>query len=101
MDLSDIQHKSRKRKRADSHQIHKLSNVQHIPSACEPAYQDERHIQHLLDRSISTALTIAGYDTVTKSALDSFRTLTEECKRLQQSCQGSLTNISPSYEKLS
>ncbi|KAI5244721.1 hypothetical protein E4T43_03616 [Aureobasidium subglaciale] len=57
---------------------HHLSHIQQLPAATEPAAQDEAFIQAQLLRSICTALTIVGYDSVKPSALEMFRAEVEE-----------------------
>lgn len=60
------------------HRHHHLSHVQSMPAATEPAPQDPVFAQSQLLRSICAALTIAGYDSVRPSALESFRAQVEE-----------------------
>lgn len=74
-----------KRRRTDSisppssrRKHHHLSNVQAMPDATEPAPQDAVFVQSQLLRSISSALSIVGYDTVRPSALEAFRAQVEE-----------------------
>ena len=66
---------------------HHLSHIQHLPAATEPAAQDATFIQAQLLRSICTALTIVGYDSVKPSALEMFRAELEECEDLPLSKQ--------------
>jgi transcription initiation factor TFIID subunit 8 len=83
--MSSIQQNALKRPRATSivGRTHHLSHIQQLPAATEPAAQDETFIQAQLLRSISTALTIVGYDSVKPSALEMFRAEVEECEDLQ------------------
>lgn len=73
-----------KRRRAGStiRRTHQLSHIQQLPPATEPAPQDEAFVQAQLLRSICTALTIVGYDSVKPSALEMFRAEVEECEDL-------------------
>lgn len=73
-----------KRPRAAStiKRTHHLGHIQQLPPATEPAPQDEAFIQAQLLRSICTALTIVGYDSVKPSALEMFRAEVEECEKL-------------------
>ncbi|EMC92393.1 hypothetical protein BAUCODRAFT_38446 [Baudoinia panamericana UAMH 10762] len=57
---------------------HRLHHVQRLPQDVEPASQDPASVQTQLLRSITAALTIAGFDSVTSSALEMFRSHTEE-----------------------
>jgi hypothetical protein len=83
--MSSIQQNALKRPRATSivRRTHHLSHIQQLPAATEPAAQDETFIQAQLLRSISTALTIVGYDSVKPSALEMFRAEVEECEDLR------------------
>lgn len=83
--MSSIQQNALKRPRAAStaKRTHHLSHIQHLPAATEPAAQDETFVQAQLLRSLSTALTIVGYDSVKPSALEMFRAEVEECEHLQ------------------
>jgi hypothetical protein len=83
--MSSIQQNALKRPRATStvRRTHQLSHIQQLPAATEPAAQDETFIQAQLLRSISTALTIVGYDSVKPSALEMFRAEVEECEDLR------------------
>ncbi|KAG9920294.1 hypothetical protein KCV02_g11580, partial [Aureobasidium melanogenum] len=69
-----------KRQRAGStiKRTHQLSHIQQLPPATEPAPQDEAFVQAQLLRSICTALTIVGYDSVKPSALEMFRAEVDE-----------------------
>jgi transcription initiation factor TFIID subunit 8 len=83
--MSSKQQNALKRPRATStvRRTHHLSHIQQLPAATEPAAQDEAFIQAQLLRSISTALTIVGYDSVKPSALEMFRAEVEECEDLR------------------
>lgn len=59
---------------------HHLRHVQHIPEAVEPAPQDPEFADGQLLKSITAALTLAGFDSVKPTALEMFRAHTEECK---------------------
>lgn len=61
-----------------SKRTHQLSHTQRLPPHTEAAPQDETFIQAQLLRSICTALTIVGYDSVKPSALEMFRAEVEE-----------------------
>lgn len=82
--MSSIQQNALKRPRATStvKRTHHLTHIQQLPAETEPAAQDETFIQAQLLRSICTALTIVGYDSVKPSALEMFRAEVEECKTL-------------------
>ena len=54
-------------------------HVQQRPAHIEPAPQDPVFAQSQLMRSITAALTLAGFDSVKPSALEMFRAATEEC----------------------
>lgn len=73
-----------KRQRAGStiKRTHQLSHIQQLPPATEPAPQDEAFVQAQLLRSICTALTVVGYDSVKPSALEMFRAEVDECEKL-------------------
>jgi len=83
--MSSTQQNALKRPRATSivKRTHHLSHIQQLPAETEPAAQDETFIQAQLLRSICTALTIVGYDSVKPSALEMFRAEVEECETLQ------------------
>ena len=51
-----------------------------MPPSTEPALQDPFFTQLLFDKGITTMLTLAGFDSVTASALHSFKALAEECE---------------------
>lgn len=57
----------------------KLHHVQHRPQYVEAASQDPVFVQGQLLRSISAALVMAGFDSVKPTALEMFRSHTEEC----------------------
>ncbi|KAI4727926.1 hypothetical protein E4T49_04283 [Aureobasidium sp. EXF-10728] len=78
--MSSAQQNPLKRRRAGStvRRTHQLSHIQSLPAATEPAAQDEAFVQAQLLRSICTALTVVGYDTVKPSALEMFRAEVEE-----------------------
>ena len=59
---------------------HHLRHVQHIPEAVEPAPQDPEFADGQLLKSITAALTLAGFDSVKPTALEMFRAHTEECR---------------------
>lgn len=83
--MSSIQQNALKRPRATStvKRTHHLTHIQQLPAETEPAAQDETFIQAQLLRSICTALTIVGYDSVKPSALEMFRAEVEECETMQ------------------
>lgn len=58
---------------------HHLHHVQHIPNEMEPAPQDPEFAEGQLLKSITAALTIAGFDSVKPTALEMFRGHVEEC----------------------
>lgn len=72
----------KRRRTGDSHTQHALHNIQHVPAHTEPAAQDATFIRAQVNRSISTALIIVGYDGAAPEALEAFRAETEECNRL-------------------
>ena len=55
-------------------------HLQQRPDHVEPAPQDPVFAQSQLMRSITAALTLAGFDSVKPSALEMFRAATEECE---------------------
>jgi transcription initiation factor TFIID subunit 8 len=83
--MSSIQQNVLKRPRAASivKRTHRLGHIQSLPAATEPAAQDEAFVQAQLLRSLCTALTIVGYESVKPSALEMFRAEVEECEDLQ------------------
>jgi hypothetical protein len=83
--MSSIQQNALKRPRAASivRRTHRLGHIQQLPAATEPAAQDETFVQAQLLRSLCTALTIVGYESVKPSALEMFRAEVEECEDLQ------------------
>jgi hypothetical protein len=83
-DMSSIQQNALKRPRATSivRRTHQLGHIQRLPAATEPAAQDETFVQAQLLRSLCTALTIVGYESVKPSALEMFRAEVEECEDL-------------------
>jgi transcription initiation factor TFIID subunit 8 len=58
----------------------RLQHVQQIPEAVEPAPQDPVYAEGQLLKSISAALTLAGFDSVKPTALEMFRAHAEECE---------------------
>lgn len=58
---------------------HHLHHAQHIPNEMEPAPQDPEFAEGQLLKSITAALTIAGFDSVKPTALEMFRGHVEEC----------------------
>lgn len=58
---------------------HQLHHVQHMPNEIEPAPQDPEFAEGQLLKSISAALTLAGFDSVKPTALEMFRAHAEEC----------------------
>ncbi|KAG9565494.1 hypothetical protein KCU71_g1447, partial [Aureobasidium melanogenum] len=68
----------RQRARSTVKRTHQLSHIQQLPPATEPAPQDEAFVQAQLLRSICTALTIVGYESVKPSALEMFRAEVDE-----------------------
>ena len=58
----------------------RLQHVQQIPEAVEPAPQDPVYAEGQLLKSISAALTLAGFDSVKPTALEMFRAHAEECQ---------------------
>jgi transcription initiation factor TFIID subunit 8 len=58
----------------------RLQHVQQIPEAVEPAPQDPEYAEGQLLKSISAALTLAGFDSVKPTALEMFRSHAEECE---------------------
>ncbi|TIA07268.1 hypothetical protein D6C80_09884, partial [Aureobasidium pullulans] len=78
--MSSVPSNTLKRRRAGSKtkRTHHLSHIQQLPADTEPAAQDEAFIQAQLLRSICTALTIVGYESVKPSALEMFRAEVEE-----------------------
>lgn len=64
-------------KRTVHHQLH---HVQQLPGAAEPAPQDPEFAEGQLLKSITAALTLAGFDSVKPTALEMFRAHVEECK---------------------
>ncbi|KAK3114884.1 hypothetical protein LTR53_006342 [Teratosphaeriaceae sp. CCFEE 6253] len=58
--------------------IHTLRHVQRVPQHVEPATQDPVLAQGQLLRSISAALSAVGFDSVKPTALEMFRSQTEE-----------------------
>jgi transcription initiation factor TFIID subunit 8 len=63
----------------------RLQHVQQIPEAVEPAPQDPEYAEGQLLKSISAALTLAGFDSVKPTALEMFRSHAEECKYMPHS----------------
>lgn len=59
---------------------HQLHHVQRLPDATEPAPQDPEFAEGQLLKSITAALTLAGFDSVKPTALEMFRAHTEECE---------------------
>lgn len=59
---------------------HQLHHVQQLPGAVEPAPQDPEFAEGQLLKSITAALTLAGFDSVKPTALEMFRAHVEECK---------------------
>lgn len=59
---------------------HHLRHVQQLPDATEPAPQDPEFAEGQLLKSITAALTLAGFDSVKPTALEMFRAHTEECE---------------------
>jgi transcription initiation factor TFIID subunit 8 len=77
--MSSIQQNALKRPRATSivRRTHQLGHIQQLPAA-----PDETFVQAQLLRSLCTALTIVGYESVKPSALEMFRAEVEECEDL-------------------
>jgi len=71
--MSDDQSPNKKRRVR-----HSLRHVQHMPQHVEPAPQDQVFSQGQLLRSITIALHKVGFDSVNPSALEMFRSHTEE-----------------------
>lgn len=65
---------------------HRLQEPAILPSASEPAVQDDAHFDHLINRSIGQILRNAGFDQADPTALASFRSATEECEQFQDAC---------------
>lgn len=59
--------------------------LQQRPEHVELAPQDPVFAQSQLLRSITAALTLAGFDSVKPSALEMFRAATEECESILRS----------------
>ena len=57
-----------------------LHHVQQLPESVEPASQDPEFAEGQLLKSITAALTLAGFDSVKPTALEMFRAHTEECE---------------------
>ncbi|GAM85631.1 hypothetical protein ANO11243_036380 [Dothideomycetidae sp. 11243] len=57
---------------------HELHNVQSLPASIEPAVQDPFFTQLQFDKGITAMLAVAGFDSVTASALHSLKALAEE-----------------------
>lgn len=57
---------------------HSLRHIQHLPHNVEPAPQDPAFAQTQLLRSLTAALSLAGFDSVKSTALEMFRSHTEE-----------------------
>lgn len=72
----------RRRPGSTTKRTHHLTHIQRLPAETEPAAQDEAFVQAQLLRSICTALTIVGYESVKPSALEMFRAEVEECEAL-------------------
>lgn len=56
-----------------------VAHVQRMPPHTEPAAQVAEFAQGQLLRSITAALTMAGFDSVKPTALEMFRSQVEEC----------------------
>lgn len=69
---------------AGKHIVHRcLQHVQQIPEAVEPAPQDPEYAEGQLLKSITAALTLAGFDSVKPTALEMFRAHAEECEHMR------------------
>lgn len=68
-------------KPGNKHKVRRhLHHVQQMPESIEPAPQDPEFAEGQLLKSITAALTIAGFDSVKPTALEMFRAHTEECE---------------------
>ena len=68
-----------KRPKHHYHRHHRLVEPVTLPSACEPALQDDNNIEHMMSRSIGHFLQDAGFEMADPAALTSFRCYAEEC----------------------
>lgn len=67
------------------HIVHRrLQHAQQIPEAVEPAPQDPEYADGQMLKSITAALTLAGFDSVKPTALEMFRAHAEECEFMCQ-----------------
>lgn len=57
---------------------HRLQQPVTLPSATEPAVQDDGNIDHLMNRSIGQLLRGAGFELAEPTAMSSFRSAAEE-----------------------
>ncbi|KAF4550455.1 Transcription factor TFIid complex subunit 8 C-term-like protein [Elsinoe fawcettii] len=74
----DVEQRSSKRQCTDGGGHHVLHFKQEIPPSTEPAAQDPTIMQRQFDKGVTAALALAGFDSVTASALHSLEAMAEE-----------------------
>lgn len=80
---------------------HHLQEPVVLPSATEPAVQDDAHIDHLMKRAVGQTLKDTGFDVAEPSALSSLCSATEECMYATAFSKLNLTRCSLDMLRLS